>query len=278
MNIRDWKLPGWAHNIEFAKTSRPVFAAALILTLLAVLVTWRDPQIVTTGYSETAWGPIGASDRDALYKVKQAGLWEMPVGHELAVKSTSPDIRAMGARISVEHMQLDAMTHRVAKQLGVELPDEASPDQKRWVSELSAMKPGAEYDRLAVFYLRRAHGNVLPLLAQVKAGTRNELVRDFTTEGMTFVSRHIGYLDESGLVDYSQLPEPPTPSPYQQPSVASRWDSLDARTLFAGGIVILVLGALLASIVVPMVKARPGVKPPKTAAATPPRGGKRRRR
>lgn len=255
-------------NVQFARSSRIIFAVALVLSLVAVLTVWQDPQIVARGYDDSQTGPIGASDRDLLYKVKQAGLWEMPVGHELASKATSPDIRALGAQISVEHMQLDAMTERVAEELNVELPTEPTPDQKDWIEELSRMEPGAEYDREAVFYLRRAHGNVLPLLAQVKAGTRNEDIRNFATEGMVFVSRHMKYLDESGLVDYSELPEPPTPSPYQQPNVASYWDSHDLRTLVLGGIVILVLGALLAAIVVPLVKSRPQ-KPKKV--------GKRRR-
>lgn len=246
----------WLDNIQFAKASRPVFGIALILTLLAVLVSWKDPQIVAVGYQDTSTGPIGASDRDMLYKVKQAGLWEMPVGTELT-QSPTPAIRALGAKISVEHMQLNAMTERVAGQLNVELPEEPTPDQQGWIDEVADTPGGVKQDQLAVFYLRRAHGNVLPVLAQVKAGTRNELVREFATQAMTYVSRHMGYLDATGLIDYSQLPEPPTPSPYQQPSVASYFDSHDLRTMVVGGIVVLVLGALLASIVVPLVKARP---------------------
>lgn len=257
-------------DVQFAKSSRITFALALIISLVAVLTVWHDPQIVAIGYKDTQTGPIGPSDRDLLYKVKQAGLWEMPVGHELASKSTSPDIRALGANISIEHMQLDAMTERVARDLNVELPDEATPDQRRWVAELSEMPPGAAYDKQAVFYLRRAHGMVLPVLAQVKAGTRNEQIRDFATQAMVFVSRHMGYLDATGLVDYSELPEPPTPSPYQQPNVASFWDSRDLRTMIVSGIVVLVLGALLAAIAVPLIQARP--KKPKPPA------GKRRRK
>ena len=262
------RVSGWIDRVQFAKTSRITFVVALILSLIAVLTVWHDPQIVSIGYKDTQAGPIGPSDRDLLYKVKQAGLWEMPVGHELANKSTSPDIRALGARISIEHMQLDLMTERVATSLNVQLPEEPTPDQKRWISELSSMDPSAEYDRQAVFYLRRAHGQVLPVLAQVKAGTRNEEIREFATQAMVYVSRHMQYLDDSGLVDYSELPEPPTPSPYQQPNVASFWDSRDLRTMVVTGIVVLVLGALLAAIVVPLVKNRPG---------TPKKVGKRRK-
>lgn len=259
----------WLDNVQFARSSKITFAIALIISLVAVLTVWHDPQIVAIGYKDTQTGPLGPSDRDMLYKVKQAGLWEMPVGMELASKSTSPVLRVIGAKISVEHMQLNLMTERVAGQLNVELPEEPTPDQKAWMTELSAMEADTQYDRQAVFYLRRAHGVVLPFLAQVKVGTRNEQIREFAAEAMVYVSRHIKYLEDSGLVDYSQLPEPPTPSPYQQPNVASYWDSRDMRTLVVSGIVILVLGALLAAIVVPMLRANPKAKPT---------GGKRRRK
>lgn len=267
MSVVD-KVAKFLDDVQFAKSSKITFAITLILSLVAVLTVWHDPQIVSIGYKDTQTGPIGPSDRDMLYKVKQAGLWEMPVGHELSSKSTSPDVRALGAKISIEHMQLDLMTERVAGRLNVELPAEPTPDQQRWINELSEMDANAEYDRRAAFYLRRAHGMVLPVLAQVKAGTRNEEIRDFATQAMTYVSRHMQYLDDSGLIDYSELPEPPTPSPYQQPNVASYWDSRDLRTLVVTGIVVVVLGALLAAIVVPLVKNRPG---------TPKKVGKRRK-
>jgi hypothetical protein len=74
-----------------------------------------------------------------------------------------------------------------------------------------ASKTGSDYDRTAVQRLREAHGIVLPILAQVRISTRNDLVRQFAADGTLYVTRHIGYLESTGLVDYSALPEPPSP-------------------------------------------------------------------
>jgi hypothetical protein len=49
---------------------------------------------------------------------------------------------------------------------------------------------------------------VLPVLAQVRAATENAVVREFTAEAMTYVQRHIEYLESTGLVDYAALPDP----------------------------------------------------------------------
>jgi hypothetical protein len=59
--------------------------------------------------------------------------------------------------------------------------------------------------------LREAHGIVLPLLAEVRISTRNDLVRAFATDGTLYVTRHITYLESTGLVDYSALPAPKSP-------------------------------------------------------------------
>jgi hypothetical protein len=45
----------------------------------------------------------------------------------------------------------------------------------------------------------------------VRISTRNDLVREFASDGTAYVTRHIGYLESTGLVDYNALPEPQSP-------------------------------------------------------------------
>jgi hypothetical protein len=49
------------------------------------------------------------------------------------------------------------------------------------------------------------------LVASVRVGTRNDLVRQFAATTQDYVNRHIGYLESTGLVDYSALPDTPSP-------------------------------------------------------------------
>ena len=78
------------------------------------------------------------------------------------------------------------------------------------MKEISS-KTGSDYDRTSVQRLREAHGIVLPVLAEVRISTRNDLVREFAADGTLYVTRHIGYLESTGLVDYAALPEPQSP-------------------------------------------------------------------
>lgn len=183
---------------------------ALLLAVVggALYTSWRNDG-VTAGWTNNQYGPLSPADRDFLVKVRQAGLWEMPVGQEMQARASQSRVREIAGFIHQEHQELDAKTIETAKTLGVELPSLPSNEQRLWMQEISN-KTGTAYDATAVQRLREAHGIVLPIIAQVRTGTRNSLVRAFAEDADQYVTRHIGYLESTGLVDFGSLPEPST--------------------------------------------------------------------
>lgn len=241
---------------------RAVMVVAVIAALaVAVLASWRAPDIVAiSGYTQTVTGPLGPADRDMLDKVKQAGLWEMPAGDDLAARARDPKIREIGKKISAEHHELDRIVENAAAQVGVTLTTQATVEQQDWVRQIAAAD---NPDTLAVNLLRQAHGKVLPLLAQVKVGTRNETVRMVATGGMEFVGRHIAYLESTGLVDYTALPEPPAPVAAVSPVRAAYYAAADRPTLaFAAAVVAVIVALLAGRFLRP--RTRPTPTPPQT--------------
>jgi len=196
------------------RVPRPLRTVVLLALVAAVSVSvwqsWTAGRPGAGGVVQTAWGPLGPADRDLLVKVRLAGLWEQPTGQQAQQRAGAAHVKEVGGHISGEHGTLDQRVREVADQLGVLLPSAPTPQQLRWMEDLSA-KTGSEYDRAFAQRLREAHGAILPVIAQVRAGTRNELIRSFATEAEGYVSRHIGYLEGTGLVDYSALPEAPSP-------------------------------------------------------------------
>ncbi|MGH3874701.1 MAG: DUF4142 domain-containing protein [Pseudonocardiaceae bacterium] len=186
---------------------------------VAVFQYWGKSQYRVTaataapddGWTQTQWGPLGPADRDLLIKVRQAGLWEQPTGRHAWRQATNPRVREVGRLIATEHADLDAKVREVSARLGVALPDQPSTQQQDWITEITT-QTGPELDRVFVQRLRAAHGKVLPIISQVRAGTRNDLVRRFTTAAAQYVTRHHEYLENTGLVDYTALPEPPLPT------------------------------------------------------------------
>lgn len=251
-------------NTAVRRNLTVILVLAAVLTVAAALVpAWRSPTTAAAGWVDTEWGPLGPSDRDMLYKVRQAGLWEMPVGQEMAQRAVDPDVRGVGEKISAEHHELDDKVRETALQLQVTLPDSPNSDQQSWMAQISASSSG-DYDRTAVQLLRAAHGKVLPVLAAVRVGTRNTLVRRFAEDATVFVTRHVGYLEGTGLVDFAALPEPPAPTPAGQPVQASWWDTHDPRSVAAAGVVIVLVAAAAAAIAASLLRGRRSQRPAET--------------
>lgn len=185
---------------------RAVIVAVILAVSASVYQSWAAGSPGTGGWIQTQWGPLGPADRDLLVKVRLAGLWEGPTGQQAETQASSPEVQEAGRKISEEHAALDVDVRETANQLGVLLPSSASDQQIGWMNEIS-QQTGSDYDRVFVQRLRDAHGTVLPIIAQVRATTRNELMRQFAETADAFVSRHIGYLEGTGLVDYAALPQ-----------------------------------------------------------------------
>ncbi|GGW64554.1 hypothetical protein GCM10010503_47210 [Streptomyces lucensis JCM 4490] len=179
----------------------------------AVSANVLSAQTVTTPY-----GPLSAQDRDFVTKVRLAGLWELPAGELAERRGTTPAVRTAGQHLVDGHTSLDAHARTVATQLGVPLPNQPNAQQKQWLAALDAAR-GQDFDRRFAGILRLAHGRVFSLVAQVRAGTQNSLVRDLADDANTTVLDHIKILEATGYVDFATLSRElaasatPVPSP-----------------------------------------------------------------
>lgn len=172
-----------------------------------------NAQTVTTQY-----GPLSQADRDFVTKVRLAGLWELPAGQLAETKGTTEAVRAAGRHLVAGHTSLDAHALIVATRLGLPLPNEPNEQQKQWLTTLSTAQ-GQDFDREFANILRLAHGRVFSVVAQVRAGTQNSLVRDLADDADTTVLDHIRMLEATGYVDFAALARDlataasPVPSP-----------------------------------------------------------------
>ncbi|HSZ28731.1 MAG TPA: DUF4142 domain-containing protein [Pseudonocardiaceae bacterium] len=192
-----------------------VALAVIVALTVAVFQYWGTSQYGTasahsdahdTGWMQTQWGPLGSADRDLLVMVRQAGLCGGSSGRQAQRRGSSAAVRAIAKRIGVDYGDLDNQVRSVASKLGVPLPDQPNAQQQGWMRVLSG-RSGPDFDRMFAQRLRLTDGDVLPVITSVRAGTRNGLVRSFAANAAVLVSRHMEYLEGTGLVDYSRLPE-----------------------------------------------------------------------
>ncbi|MEU0970475.1 DUF4142 domain-containing protein [Streptomyces sp. NPDC005917] len=221
---------------------RGVFSGTgLIITCLAatlaalVFPIWSyadrsDPtgavNVLSSHTVSTRYGPLSGPDRDFIVKVRLAGLWELPAGEMAEQKGTTQAVRTAGQHLVDGHAALDAHVRNVATQLGVPLPNQPDDQQQQWLATLSAAQ-GQDFDRQFANLVRLAHGRVFSVVAQVRAGTQNTLVRELADDANTTVLDHIKVLEATGYVDFSTLAQQlaATPSPAAPPPVFAPSDA-----------------------------------------------------
>ncbi|MEU1409881.1 DUF4142 domain-containing protein [Streptomyces sp. NPDC005728] len=170
----------------------------------------------------TPFGPLSAQDLDFITKARLAGLWELPAGQLAERKGTTEAVREAGHHLVDGHTSLDTHVRTTASRLRVPLPNEPNEQQKQWLATLTAAM-GQEFDRQFAAILRLAHGRVFSLVAQVRAGTQNSLVRSLGDDANATVLDHIKILEATRLVDFSALARDlaAVPSPVPAPPAAN---------------------------------------------------------
>ncbi|MGI5403532.1 DUF4142 domain-containing protein [Streptomyces sp. CA-135486] len=193
-------------------TGTGLIVVALTATIAAILFPiWSyDDRSGTTqanlraGSVPTPWGPLSAADRDFIVRVRLAGLWELPAGQQAVDRAPTVAITAAGEHLVEGHTYLDARVREVAARLHMELPNQPNTQQQRWLREFTAAR-GQEYETRFANILRRAHGKVFSLVADIRNSTRNTLVRALADDANTTVLDHIKILEATGLVDFDAI-------------------------------------------------------------------------
>jgi predicted outer membrane protein len=182
-------------------------ALGLTLTALAypamigVQTTSSSPDRVI---ANTRYGPLTEADRDFVVKVRAAGLWEYPLGEIALKKGASPEMKEAGKHLIVGHAGLDAMCRKIAPELGITLPNQATPQQQQFVATSDA-ESGKQFDITAANIMRVTHGQIFPAIAKIRATTKNTLVRQLADLANDTVLDHITVLEKTGTINFDQV-------------------------------------------------------------------------
>jgi putative membrane protein len=160
------------------------------------VVSQAQPQ---TAQSSARQG-LSDLDREFLRVIQFANLWEVPMGDLAAKQGSTQRVRDVGATIASDHRKLTDAVKDIAGQFGASLPDQPSSSTQKWMDEIRAAGSGQAFDRAFADRLRGAHGTVFGLIAEIRAGTRNTVIRDFATSANTIVMKHMTLLESTGQV------------------------------------------------------------------------------
>jgi putative membrane protein len=181
---------------------------------------------------------IDARDREFLTLIRFANLWEIPMGKMATERGTTQAVKDAGQTMLNDHTKLNTVVKQLADKYGVQLPDKPTSSQQGWIAEISG-KQGRDFDKTFADRLRAAHGSVFNIVAEERAGTANDVMRDFATQANTIVLRHMTLLEKTGYVskddhgEFSEASARTTAYPENQ---------LGGSDLLVGGMIFVVVG------------------------------------
>lgn len=181
---------------------------------------------------------LSALDREFLTVINFANLWEVPMGKLAMERGTTQAVKDAGQVMFNDHTKLTTVVNDLARKYGVQLSKQPSSSTAGWMAEISS-KQGREFDKALADRLRAAHGTVFGLIAEVRAGTRNDTIREFATNANTIVMKHMTLLEKTGYVSddagmFSEAAARGSGYPENQ---------LGSSELLLGGVIFVVVGA-----------------------------------
>jgi putative membrane protein len=143
---------------------------------------------------------VSAKTVALIKKVHQASLVEIWAGKRAQQFGVSPAVKWVGRGLLKDHIFLEQKVGEAARQLNLKLPEEPDLQQQAGIRKMARVT-GAEFDRAFANVLHFGHSLVLPMAQAVVAeNSNNPIARQMGSLGVSFVSKHIAWLEATGLV------------------------------------------------------------------------------
>lgn len=198
---------------------------ARVLVLVAVtVIAVMSPITAAVAYAAAPGDQGGQSvsqnDQDVLTTVMQSAMWEIAAGNMARNQASAAVVRTAAATLVTDDTALNQQAAQAAEKLGVPLPGQPDADQQGWLSQLHD-EAGATFDHDYVNLVRQANGKVFTAVAAARAGTKNDLIKQFAQSAVDLVMKHMTVLEDTKLVDSAALPDPALPQTTDQAPTGS---------------------------------------------------------
>jgi putative membrane protein len=150
----------------------------------------------------------GVSDKavQLLKRVHQASLVERWAGERAGQFSSNASVKWVGRNLLADQTFFDRKVVAAGEQFGVDLPNEPDLQQQAGMRKMARVS-GAEFDRAFANVLHFGNTRILPLAKAVVAeDSPNPVVRQIGQLGVTLVSKHIAWLEATGMVTAALSP------------------------------------------------------------------------
>ena len=132
-----------------------------------------------TGHADSGKGtddPVSKQDAAFLRAAHQSNLTEIETGKLAEKRGKDADVRALGTLFVKHHTKLDADVKKVAKKLGVELPDKPNAEQRAVATKLARLS-GEKFDEAWLDAQIVSHRKTLAIgRTELKKGSNDDVI------------------------------------------------------------------------------------------------------
>jgi len=172
-----------------------VVTALTALAAVPAFAQFGNPGGLDPGTHESAPGvpaPGQTNVQDRLFTIlaSQGGLAEVELAKLAQQRARSNGVSAFAKQIIDDHGKTNARLTELAKQAGLNLPNEPAPDQQEVKQKLSVLDQGqfeTEYMRVQVI----EHQKTVQLLLWVIASGENAALQHFASDALPGVLHHL---------------------------------------------------------------------------------------
>lgn len=144
-------------------------------------------------------------DKMFLRKAAAGGMAEVQLGRLAADKASSPDVKAFGQKMVVDHTALNNDMKPIAEQMGVMLPKKIKPADQAEYDKLSGMS-GDDFDKEYLTYMVKDHHEDLREFRAEDSTVQDPTLKAAVDKGYQVIREHTQMVDK--LAKDKGLPVP----------------------------------------------------------------------
>lgn len=129
-------------------------------------------------------------DKEFLKNASEMGLTEVELGRLGAEKATSPDLKALGAKMMADHNKANSDLIILAQSKGVDLKMESTVMQKRMIAAFEG-KTGAAFDKEFREHARKDHVKAIKTFTDAAKDAKDPDVKAYAAKNLAILQEHL---------------------------------------------------------------------------------------
>jgi putative membrane protein len=144
---------------------------------------------LTLATSGLAADTLSREDKEFLKNAGELGMTEVVLGNLAVEKATSPELKALGARLVADHTVSNEELVALAVKKGVQMTLEPTAVQKKMLANFKD-KSGAEFDKELMEHVRKDHEKGLHAFTDAAEDSKDPDIKAFAMKNIAVMQQH----------------------------------------------------------------------------------------